>query len=798
MKKLSIKNRKALRLAASASLALVAIVSSAHARQTPVVQVSESITLRSGNNAAGVPLSSGNNDGNITHVIVAGCTPDPFHDYNDALAGSPAKAIDSASFWVPSIGDPDARWIHSDHNPHGAAGSGFPTGSVQYAHPFVLPADMPDNAKVEFELEFAADNFVGAVGFSDLSSIPVTSATLLSGFPTGNFSSITNVSLSGPASSFGLSAGQNSLFFRVCETDERASGLIYSVTLTVDYCKIELDLRSGFGEIPDNTPVDVVLLADTTSSMGPQITQIQADATVILSTLTNTYPNIQIGVADYRDFPGVAFQLGQPITSNQSAINAAIMSWFPAGGGDIPEGQLYALDRLVKDPTVGWRAGSVRVIVYFGDAPGHDPICPAINPFNYLITETSVIDDLKNFGDWGTNVIAVSSGNNLNSPFTSDTSYTSTCGSSSGVAGQADRITAATDGVVQTIGSSTQITATILSAIDTVLSGAKPLPYGSLDPNVVHEPLSNSSAFSVLASNMGHAAVVVRPNSSWITSLPGGSAAWIHSSHSGGASVDGTGRPPESVLYAHRFQLPNNTPLNATVFLDLEWAASDSLYGVSINGDVLSAGGNVGIGGGTADEFAFPSTGNFSGPASSLSVGPGTNRLYLSQFERTPTANTGNDECSGIMYIAKLTITFQCDTEVTYDTFCECVSDWGPCNNPGAPGQGCANSTGVGARLTASGPDHASTILHVDNLPAVIGTIGLFFGSTSQISPLVFGDGLRCVGQPMRYGVTYTYTGHTDLFIGVTNPGECYQYWYRDNSGPCGSGFNLTNAIEIH
>ena len=24
-----------------------------------------------------------------------------------------------------------------------------------------------------------------------------------------------------------------------------------------------------------------------------------------------------------------------------------------------------------------------------------------------------------------------------------------------------------------------------------------------------------------------------------------------------------------------------------------------------------------------------------------------------------------------------------------------------------------------------------------------------------------------------------------------------YQFWYRDNSGPCGSGFNLSNAIAI-
>ena len=796
MNKLSHNYRNGLRLVGSASLALLALISTSDARQSPVIQVSESITLRSGNDRYGTPLSPGNYDENITQVMVPNCAPDPFHDYNDAIAGWPARTIDSASFWVPSISDPDAKWIHADHIPHGPAGSGFPTGNVQYAHRFVLPADLPENAKVELDLEFAADNYVRSICFGDMSN-----QTQLASVPTGGFTSSTNLSYSGSASSFGLVPGQNNLFFKVCETDERASGLIYSATLTIDYCKIEFDLRSGFGEIPDNTPVDVVLLADTTASMGTQINQIQIDANTILGTLMGGSSNVQMGIADYKDFPvggsSYAFQLGQSITSNQAAINTAIMAWAPAGGGDFAEGQLYALDQLVKDASVGWRAGSVRVIVYFGDAPGHDPVCTAISDELTDITETSVIDGLINFGDWGTNVIAVSSGTGLNGAISSGFSYTGPCGASTGVAGQADRITNATGGVVQTIGSSSQITSAILDAINTVLTGLKALPAGSFDPNVVQESLSTPNAYNILASNLGYAAKVIRPNSSWITSLPGGSAGWIHSSHSGGTLVDGTGRPPESVLYAHRFQLPNNTPTDATVFLDLEWAASDNLYGVSINGDVLSAGGNVGIGGGTADEFAFPSTGHFSGPASSLSVGPGTNRLYLSQFERTPTPDTGNDECSGIMFIAKLTIAFQCDTEVTFDTFCECVSDWGPCSNPGQSGQGCGNSTGVGARLTASGPDHASTVLHVDNLPAVIGTIGLFFGSNHQISPLVFGDGLRCVGQPIRYGITYTYTGHTDLFIGVTNPGECYQYWYRDNAGPCGSGFNLTNAIEI-
>jgi len=140
--------------------------------------------------------------------------------------------------------------------------------------------------------------------------------------------------------------------------------------------------------------------------------------------------------------------------------------------------------------------------------------------------------------------------------------------------------------------------------------------------------------------------------------------------------------------------------------------------------------------------------------------------------------------------------------------YCECSGST-PCGNAGAPGEGCANSTGRGGRLRASGTpkvQHGNLALHADLMPA--GVIGVLLESTTE-SPTasLFGDGQLCLaGTPRR--VT---TGLTDPMGHVTigsealqHPGLAgggarhYQLWYRDVEGsPCGLGHNGTNALEV-
>ncbi|MGE4613836.1 MAG: hypothetical protein AAEJ46_05825, partial [Planctomycetota bacterium] len=479
---------------------------------------------------------------------------------------------------------------------------------------------------------------------------------------------------------------------------------------------------------------------------------------------------------------------------------AAINGWSVSLGSDVPEGQLYALDQLVKDAAVNWRAGSVRIIVYFGDAPGHDPVCSAMSGLLYDITEASLIADLQGAGDFGTTIIAVSSGTGLNNAFNS-IDYASTCGASSGPSGQADRITAATGGLVEVIGNSSQVTDAILDAIDIVLAQPLVLPVGSADPNVMQVPLPDPSAYGTLSTGGGTAPLRISPNVAWISSLSA-NAGWIHSNHNGSTGPGGSGSLPSSVLYAHEFTLPS-IPTNATVVFDLEWAADETLFGVSMNNDVGSLGGALGIGGTLNPEFSFASTGQVVGTALSLNLMQGSNRLYLSTLENFPGGTTVDNPfiVSGIMYIAKMTIAFNCcdhhGGDELYETVCECIGEGvAPCNNDGGPEQGCENSSGAGSSLTASGLNPAVT-LHADNLP-LPQTIGLFFRGVNQVGPLPFGDGIRCVGGEIeRLEVVITSTGEATHGPFFSPPGAFYQFWYRDVLGPCGYGFNLSSAILI-
>ncbi len=130
-----------------------------------------------------------------------------------------------------------------------------------------------------------------------------------------------------------------------------------------------------------------------------------------------------------------------------------------------------------------------------------------------------------------------------------------------------------------------------------------------------------------------------------------------------------------------------------------------------------------------------------------------------------------------------------------------------PCGNGGAAPRGCANSTGSGALLAATGTSSLAAndlVLHASSMPG--STSALLFQGTSPVNGgagVVFGDGLRCAGGNVtRLGTRAASAGAASwgpgLPHGIGLPTTLqFQVWYRNVVGPCGSGWNLSNGLAV-
>jgi hypothetical protein len=212
---------------------------------------------------------------------------------------------------------------------------------------------------------------------------------------------------------------------------------------------------------------DVVFLADTTGSMGDALTDMKANVAGIMNQVLSAQPLAQFGVASYKDFgctiSGVEetpFTLEQALTTSTSAVQTGVNSWstVPGSGCDKPEAQLWALYKLATDGGAGWRPGSSRIIVWFGDASGHNPssgigLAAAIAALNTTGIRVIAIN-LVNAGE-GSSLDGDGPGATVN-------------------AGQATAIVTATGGVLETRSSLNQVSAAILDGLANLPATVKP------------------------------------------------------------------------------------------------------------------------------------------------------------------------------------------------------------------------------------------------------------------------------------------------------------------------------------
>jgi hypothetical protein len=255
--------------------------------------------------------------------------------------------------------------------------------------------------------------------------------------------------------------------------------------IAVDPTVNDLVLKEGdtFDEVvtvtvPKDTTVpkaDVYFLADTTYSMHSIIEAVKAGADAILGALSGLGLDMAFGVGNYKDFPHdpYAFQHQLNPTTVVGDVTTAINAWSANGGRDGSEGQLYALDQLAEPPsgTIGWRPDSKRIIVWFGDYPGHDPVCSAISGLAYNITEASATTKLvaENISVIAISTITGAAAGLDDDPTLRAGDYSGIC-TIGGTPNQATRIATATGGVHETGIDAGNIAATIIELVESIVT----------------------------------------------------------------------------------------------------------------------------------------------------------------------------------------------------------------------------------------------------------------------------------------------------------------------------------------
>jgi hypothetical protein len=124
---------------------------------------------------------------------------------------------------------------------------------------------------------------------------------------------------------------------------------------------------------PTTAKVDVFFLTDSTGSMFDEIQAVQSASIDILETASGL-GDVAFGVGEYRDvgtFEPFVYRTNTQLTTDVNAVRSGINAWATRGGGDRPEANLFALEQVAE--TTLWRDDSTRILLWFGDAPGHDP-----------------------------------------------------------------------------------------------------------------------------------------------------------------------------------------------------------------------------------------------------------------------------------------------------------------------------------------------------------------------------------------------------------------------------------------
>jgi hypothetical protein len=127
---------------------------------------------------------------------------------------------------------------------------------------------------------------------------------------------------------------------------------------------------------------DVLLLLDTSGSMGGALDSAVAQVEGITDRVSGELGDVAFGVAEVRDYPIDAFgnagsddlpySVAQPITKDRAAVSVALSGLFAVGGGDNAEAYGRALRDADIGAGLGWRPGASRMTILVADDVPHD------------------------------------------------------------------------------------------------------------------------------------------------------------------------------------------------------------------------------------------------------------------------------------------------------------------------------------------------------------------------------------------------------------------------------------------
>lgn len=144
-------------------------------------------------------------------------------------------------------------------------------------------------------------------------------------------------------------------------------------------------------------PVDIYFLADNTGSMASAISTVKRRFFEVINAVKADprFEDPKFGVGAYQDESSPRTDEGfihlQSLTSDSAIAQAAVNRYVATGGGDRDEANLVALYKVAKDARIGWRDQTRKVVVYFGDVPGHEPTCGSFG----TLTRERVVDELN-------------------------------------------------------------------------------------------------------------------------------------------------------------------------------------------------------------------------------------------------------------------------------------------------------------------------------------------------------------------------------------------------------------------